>query len=1056
MSEKADFIREYISDITTLPKEEPRKIRFTVLLASLFGEKLATKVIKGTEKLVRLQRKGKPGKGFIDAYYGDAVIEFEANLDKMREEAQRQLKEYIAGLWEKKGQPFPLNGIATDGLKWELYYPLRAENATRPWNSEHIELKLVESRVVKPEQAEDFYFWMSRLFLRDSLLTPTVQSFEEDFGLKSTAFNDAFLVLAEAFDKLSQDSEPKLAFETWAKYLRYSYGKFEANKDLFVIHTYLAAVARLLVWGVFSKGKSAGSLKETIRRVFNGSYFQTWRLENLVEKDFYYWILNSKVENQLTPLWTRIINQILTYDLSQVNQDILKGIYQQLVDEITRHGLGEYYTPEWLCERIVEDLLPQEGIVKVLDPSCGSGSFLRATLAHFLKRNPNLEPSEKLNTLLESVVGFDINPLAVLISKATYSIALRDLIKDATRSVQIPVYLADTLFVPKEIKQHRLALKAVPMYEIEFGNKRVELPEILVTNSRDFDIAISCCTKVALDLAAPRSSESKNTLKNFLLNENPSLATDVDFDSILDGLWDFTEKLADLIRKGKNSIWGYILRNSYRPSMLVGKFDVIVGNPPWLSYRYIEDPKYQEEIKRLGVEKYKVAPKKQKLMTQMEIATIFLLHSISTFGTKDSSKIGFVMPRGVFNSDQHEVFRIEGFSADVEVVKYWDLRDVQPLFNVPACVVFLQRKRERSPRFEYPVVEYSGNLPGPDLSWVKASQHLNKSDGNLRLIYLGNHTALSTQNGWTKPTNPSSYSKRFHQGATIVPRNVYFIDFVEEVKKIDPQKLYSVKTDEEQAKDSKPPYDKVRLQGQIEGRFIGYAALSKHVLPFVVLPPSHVTLPISKGDGGYYEILPTKELNSKGFRYAAKWYAKAEQIWNELRGQKADSQDLYNRLDYQRELTTQSWRSTNIILYNAAGTHLAAAHLDLRSLDSWCVVEHKLYWFPCKSPEEGYYLTAILNSLVADEMIKPFQTLGLLGERDIEKKILELPIPVFSRNNSIHLELAELGKEATKKANRIVLDLPETRSLGMKRKAVREALGEIIQNINLRVSKILK
>ena len=132
MSKKADFIRQYITDITTLPKEEPRKIRFTVLLASLFGEKLATKVIKGTEKLVRVQRKDKPGKGFIDAYYGDAVIEFESNLDKMREEAQRQLKEYIAGLWEKKGRPFPLNGIATDGLKWELYYPLRAENAPRP------------------------------------------------------------------------------------------------------------------------------------------------------------------------------------------------------------------------------------------------------------------------------------------------------------------------------------------------------------------------------------------------------------------------------------------------------------------------------------------------------------------------------------------------------------------------------------------------------------------------------------------------------------------------------------------------------------------------------------------------------------------------------------------------------------------------------------------------------------------------------------------------------------------------------------------------------------
>ena len=275
MATKAGLIQEYIRDIATLPKEEPRKLRFTVLLASLFGEKLATKVIKGTEKLVRVYRKDKTGKGFIDAYYGDAVIEFESNLDKMLEEAQRQLKEYIAGLWEQKGKPFPLNGIATDGLKWQLYYPKRVENASRPWTSEHIELRLVESRTVKSDQAEDFYFWLSRLLLRDSLLPPTVQSFEEDFGLQSTAFNDAFPTLTEAFDKLSQDSEPKLAFETWAKYLRYSYGKFEPERDLFVIHTYLAAITRLLVWAVFSKGENEGSLKETIRAIFSGDYFQT-------------------------------------------------------------------------------------------------------------------------------------------------------------------------------------------------------------------------------------------------------------------------------------------------------------------------------------------------------------------------------------------------------------------------------------------------------------------------------------------------------------------------------------------------------------------------------------------------------------------------------------------------------------------------------------------------------------------------------------------------------------------------------------------------------------
>lgn len=353
-------------------------------------------------------------------------------------------------------------------------------------------------------------------------------------------------------------------------------------------------------------------------------------------------------------------------------------------------------------------------------------------------------------------------------------------------------------------------------------------------------------------------------------------------------------------------------------------------------------------------------------------------------------------------------------------------------------------------------MEYRGTLPGRDLPWTNAKEYLSTANGNLRLIYLGNRTALSTQNGWTKPNKQSSYSKQFHQGATIVPRNVYFIEFIELVKKIDAPQLYSVKTDEEQAKNSKPPYDKVRLQGQIEGRFIGYAALSRHVLPFLVLPPSLVTLPIFEKEGGLFEILTAKELNLKGYRYAAKWYSKAEQIWNEMRGAKAESQDLYDRLDYQRELTTQSLHTKNIVLYNAAGTHLAAAYLDATTLDSWFVVEHKLYWFPCKSAEEGYYLTSILNSSVADEIIKPFQTLGLLGERDIEKKVLELPIPAFSGTNSSHLKLAKLGKEATQEASPIVQGLSETRSLGLKRKAVRESLSGIIQQIDLLVNKILK
>src|SRR5882724_8721819 len=48
---------------------------------------------------------------------------------------------------------------------------------------------------------------------------------------------------------------------------------------------------------------------------------------------------------------------------------------------------------------------------------------------------------------------------------------------------------------------------------------------------------------------------------------------------------------------------------------------------------------------------------------------------------------------------------------------------------------------------------------------------------------------------------------------------------------------------------------------------------------------------------------------------------------------------------------------------------------------------------------------------VVNEAIKPFQTQGLLGERDIERRPLEAcPIPLFDPKNPLHLEIAEVAR----------------------------------------------
>jgi hypothetical protein len=293
---------------------------------------------------------------------------------------------------------------------------------------------------------------------------------------------------------------------------------------------------------------------------------------------------------------------LLSYDLAHLNQDVMKGVYQELVDPKDRHDLGEYYTPEWLCERIVSELLPAEGFVSVLDPSCGSGSFLRAAIAHLLEANPDGGDATRLRHILDSVVGIDIHPLAVIISRATYLLAVRTLVKSTKRPIQIPVYLADSLFLPSEVKQ--MLLGEAPGYEIRFGgDRRVSVPEELVKRPEFFDPATYAAARIAIDQAAS-GKESRKTLLAYLQKAAPGLCAHEDADAMIDALWKFTEGLSDLIKRKQNSIWAFIVRNSYRPAMLRDRFDFILGNPPWLSYRYIADPEYQAEIKKRAVGEY--------------------------------------------------------------------------------------------------------------------------------------------------------------------------------------------------------------------------------------------------------------------------------------------------------------------------------------------------------------------------------------------------------------------------------------------------------------------
>jgi glutamate synthase domain-containing protein 1 len=143
------------------------------------------------------------------------------------------------------------------------------------------------------------------------------------------------------------------------------------------------------------------------------------------------------------------------------------------------------------------------------------------------------------------------------------------------------------------------------------------------------------------------------------------------------------------------------------------------------------------------------------------------------------------------------------------------------------------------------------------------------------------------------------------------------------------------------------------------------------------------------------------------------------------------------------------------VLYNAAGTNISASSIDREKLPLFLLVDHKLYWISCDTEEEGHYLAAVLNSSSVNEAIKPFQSMGLLGERDIHKKVLDVPIPAYQQKQAKHRDLAALGEMAQAEVESIVGEPAFPVSLARRRSAVRDRIKGTLEEIDAIVRTLI-
>jgi hypothetical protein len=177
------------------------------------------------------------------------------------------------------------------------------------------------------------------------------------------------------------------------------------------------------------------------------------------------------------------------YEFSVLGVEILGNVYEQFLGKVIRLTAGHqakvetkpevkkaggvYYTPQYIVEYIVKNTVgklvegngktPEEiAEIKILDPACGSGSFLIGAYTYLLRyhldwyvgNEPNkhkeavfqvrenewyLTTAEKKRILLNNIFGVDIDPQAVEVTKL--SLLLKVLENESRESIDQQVKL---------------------------------------------------------------------------------------------------------------------------------------------------------------------------------------------------------------------------------------------------------------------------------------------------------------------------------------------------------------------------------------------------------------------------------------------------------------------------------------------------------------------------------------------------------------------------------------------------------------------------------------
>lgn len=553
----------------------------------------------------------------------DIVIPVEVEKYGNIKAGQDQLFQYQLDLDKKYG-------ILTDGHTWQFYnnnYLLQQFNLEQIFGNPKL-FKDFWQEYIKPENYYLSFFeekGQLKIIPEDISVDKKRQDFFRDITTLIRSFKNKLQIEGYLEETDKKQKERKAVEITYAYIIQFILYKTLVDNDFANFKKEFSDIQSSIYdcLQVKQYGKILGTINGISNEISKNIYRPFAKEQEFIQTKLLELFHNPKNELHEVSPWLDIFVFIKKYNFANVRNEIFGYIYENYLKELYEETQkGQYftdpdvvnfmlqqigYTPDEIKKRL--DNNPTEKYISIIDPSCGSGTFLYSAVNQIIDAVPN--GSEKSSEKIEGLVNDNVFGLDI---------------------AEFPLYLAEM----------NVLMRMLPLIISEKYNNPID-KKIKVFKTND---SIAEFKNTALD----------NTMHDFeLKGKQYSLG----FKTSLDlGYKSYMREESDL-EEMKKSL------EEKPPEMPRRRFDFVIGNPPYVGYnecsrqgvqiiKLIREKKAQmSDI--YGVNLNTVPNRIKPYSPKPNLYAFFIALGVALL--KDNGKLCYIIPQTILTAGDLDVIR---------------------------------------------------------------------------------------------------------------------------------------------------------------------------------------------------------------------------------------------------------------------------------------------------------------------------------------------------------------------------------------------------------------